>query len=362
MAFVPTSTLDAINFTFFAIVFTATVLRLLTRAFLLPKLGTDDLHVTLALAFGLSYIIILHFEVGHLEWIHKDIIDLPKEQQEVQTEAQWHHYTHAIRLLIFDNMTQLWATSFAKLSLMAFYRRITPFRKHRMALYIIDAMIVGNGISHTMVTAFATRPVPCQFNFGAYRDTCAWVLKTIVALSMSSGFQIFIDILACSLPWVVLRKLKINRAIKIKLVLMYSSGLLSMAFSAVRIYAVNYKDLTHVDWLEAQFRFDMWSVIEPFTAILCVNVPGLVAGAGQLYAIRHPSDKVAGSDRYGSYSKGSGRGKAYYGTKSSGKGSSSAVSSPNLMSGESERSVDYPMTTYPIAEEREKDVHVHTSV
>lgn len=120
-------------------------------------------------------------------------------------------------------------TSFAKLSLLAFYRRITPFKSHNVVLYILDAMIVGNGIAHTLVrssdipfhhscplndfqvTALSTRPIPCQYNFGAYRESCHWVLETILALSLNSAFQILIDILACTLPWVVLWKIKIGR-------------------------------------------------------------------------------------------------------------------------------------------------------
>lgn len=92
---------------------------------------------------------------------------------------------------------------------------------------------------------------------------------------------------------------------------MYSTGLVSMVFSGVRIYAINYKSETTKTWLEAQFKFDLWSVIEPFAAILCVNIPGLVAGACKIWSMYHPDSFRSESDTYGSYGKGSGRKASY---------------------------------------------------
>ncbi len=59
----------------------------------------------------MAYVVILHFEVGALEWIYKSIVNLPWDQQKVQTDEQWDYYTVGIRFLVFDNITQLWAIS-----------------------------------------------------------------------------------------------------------------------------------------------------------------------------------------------------------------------------------------------------------
>lgn len=57
---------------------------------------------------------------------------------------------------------------------------------------------------------------------------------------------------------------------------MYSAGFITLAFSVVRVIAINTKHLTRLRWLEAQAPFALWSMVEAFAAILCVNVPALV--------------------------------------------------------------------------------------
>ncbi len=129
---------------------------------------------------------------------------------------------------------------------------------------------------------------------------------------------------------------------------MYSTGLVSMAFSGVRIYAINYKSETTKTWLEAQFKFDLWSVIEPFAAILCVNIPGLVAGACKIYSMYYPEARTD-SDSYGTYGGGSGR-KPSYSTWTSGKMSTTltSISKPSRHAYGNEHyrrdSDDYPLT------------------
>ena len=59
---------------------------------------------------------------------------------------------------------------------------------------------------------------------------------------------------------------------------MYSVGLITLAFSAARIHAVINDNLSTKEWLLSQFNFVTWGTIEAFTAIVCVNIPCLVAG------------------------------------------------------------------------------------
>ncbi len=42
MGFVPTSTVDAINFSLFSVVLLSTIFRVLSRHYLVPKVGSDD--------------------------------------------------------------------------------------------------------------------------------------------------------------------------------------------------------------------------------------------------------------------------------------------------------------------------------
>ena len=59
---------------------------------------------------------------------------------------------------------------------------------------------------------------------------------------------------------------------------MYSVGLITLAFSAARIHAVLNDNLSTKEWLLSQFSFVTWGTIEAFTAIICVNIPCIVAG------------------------------------------------------------------------------------
>lgn len=59
---------------------------------------------------------------------------------------------------------------------------------------------------------------------------------------------------------------------------MYGVGFITLAFSAARIHAVLNDNLSTRGWLLSQFNFVTWGTIEAFTAIICVNIPCLVAG------------------------------------------------------------------------------------
>jgi hypothetical protein len=69
---------------------------------------------------------------------------------------------------------------------------------------------------------------------------------------------------------------------------MYSTGYVSMAFSAMRIVSVNYEYTSFLGFTYAQFRFDLWASLEMFAAAVCVNVPTLYAGASRLRKNYYP--------------------------------------------------------------------------
>ena len=69
-----------------------------------------------------------------------------------------------------------------------------------------------------------------------------------------------------------------QKGYSVKLTLMYGVGFITLAFSAARIHAVLNDNLSTKGWLLSQFNFVTWGTIEAFTAIICVNIPCLVAG------------------------------------------------------------------------------------
>lgn len=64
---------------------------------------------------------------------------------------------------------------------------------------------------------------------------------------------------------------------------MYSFGIIAITFSALRIYAINRPNKTFLEYLEYQFQFMLWSVIEAFAPAICVSVPAIF---GALFKLR----------------------------------------------------------------------------
>jgi hypothetical protein len=290
--FLSLGVVDVLNFSLFNLVLLSTAFRVVSRQFLVPKIGLDDILAVVAAAFALAYIIVIHFEYDCWERLYITVKDVPAAEADFSSPYQAHWFSNGLRLAIFDNVTQLLSLSFAKLSLVAFYRRITTHRRsHRIALDIITAIIVGNAISQVLVLFFSTKPVKCNYDYEHYQSTCTWVVNTLQLLIVNGAVQILIDLCCIIMPWVVLRELHTSRQTKVKLVSMYSVGCITLSFSAIRMWAVNNGGLDWKQWLNSQFPFEFWSLIEAFAAILCINIPALVAGGTKLYSLRYGSKR-----------------------------------------------------------------------
>ncbi|KAI9651881.1 MAG: hypothetical protein M1829_002117 [Trizodia sp. TS-e1964] len=284
MTYVSQARSDAANFTLFIFVFFSTVARLLSRWYVSRKFSLEDYFIGIAVAFLFAFTIIIHQENLVTETLYYQIIGLPAGKQELTTLDQLRDFSYFVRLTIFDNSTQVVAVFFAKMSLLAFYRRATVIKKHTIILHCVEAFVTASFIATLIPVFFNSDPVGCGFDFFAYINdpvpcnTRADVFHLIMA---GSGFNILIDLIMVILPWFVIPNLQLSRSNKYKLIAMYSLGFITMAASAVRIDGINIEGYDMVPKLEAQFKFDFTSMVEASTAILCVNVPGIFAAVNR---------------------------------------------------------------------------------
>ncbi|KAI9682750.1 MAG: hypothetical protein M1829_006738 [Trizodia sp. TS-e1964] len=287
--YVPQVQADAANFTLFVVLFFSTAARLGSRWYIARQFGLEDLYIVIALAFYFAYIVILHNEFLGTDQLYSFVISEPEGMQDLQTLDQLSLWSYTIRLMMFDNTTQMVVVAFAKLSLLSIYRRITAARRsHTIILHCVEAFVVCTLLAQAIPVFFTTTPVACSWDFVPYMDpgACTYNINIYHLIMAGSGLNIISDLCCVILPWFVIPKLQISRANKLKLVAMYSLGFINIACSAVRIDAINIEGQNMVNTLESQFKFNFSSVIEATSAILCVNIPGIFAAINRFRQIK----------------------------------------------------------------------------
>ncbi|KAI9673840.1 MAG: hypothetical protein M1829_003958 [Trizodia sp. TS-e1964] len=290
MLYLLVSSVDAIFFSFFAVAFVTTVLRVLSRNYISAKLGLDDYYVILSVIFMFVFACILHGEFSADDRIYYSLITRPVEEQDTLIDSELRAFSDSYRHQIFDNVTQIISVSLAKLSLLAFYRRIvSTVRKHMMVLYALEAIVIMATIAQAIPILFSTRPISCPYNYYDHIDDCEFIVDSYHLVMAGSAINIFIDLCCVGLPWFLIPKLQMS----LKLIAMYSLGVINITCSAFRIPALNLEGLSWHDWLESQFAFSMWSIAECFSAIVCVNVPGIFAAITRFR--RHNKPEFVGS-------------------------------------------------------------------
>lgn len=279
--FISTATLDIVHFFFFGIILCSTVLRLVFRKWVVPRLGADDIYIVFSMAFVFAFIIVSHFERMAYENVYNVIVELPAELQTwLHSDYTLQQFAVALGLKFYDNFTQTISVTLAKLAFVSFYRRLTQIRSHRIVLRGIDVILIINCVSNCLVFLWTTDPISCYFHIDRFEGgaTCDWVIDPIGAVIASCALHIFVDILLCGLPWVVLWKMQISMHDRFKLVLIYSVGLTSLACSALRLWSLDQADLTQIEVLKSDFIFVLTTTVEAYAAILCANLPILAGG------------------------------------------------------------------------------------
>jgi hypothetical protein len=105
------------------------------------------------------------------------------------------------------------------------YLRIFPDKKFRKVVLFVIALNVGYGIAFVCISIWQCRPLPGAWERwdGTFKGTCNDIN---VQGWTSAGINIALDAITLSLPLFPLSKLKMARARKISVMLMFSLGFL----------------------------------------------------------------------------------------------------------------------------------------
>ncbi|KAF3910222.1 hypothetical protein ABW21_db0203180 [Orbilia brochopaga] len=244
----------------FALLGLATVfvmLRLYARYFVIHRVGVDDwvILVGLLAEWGLAVMNLFQVRYGTGNHINTVTID-----EFLPTLRYWFAYQIIYPIVLL----------FIKLSILSFYRRISPQRWYRYSVNGVIAFVVA----WTFTVVFA-------HVFECPSPSTAWSLKfpqecvNLPALYYSAAsINIASDLAILLLPIPVLCKLEINRRRKVALTAIFLVGSVAVAGSIARLWAVwKYQHTTDVSY-DAIFIL-LFSHIEITLAMMCSCAPAL---------------------------------------------------------------------------------------
>ncbi|KAF9873915.1 integral membrane protein [Colletotrichum karsti] len=183
--------------------------------------------------------------------------------------------------------------SFAKVSLLIFYVRLSPQRWFKCSVLITLAVIICYSLGIFFALVFACDPIAMNWDATITEGTCinrpALYIATAVANIVS-------DIMLFALPLPIVVKLQIPRRQKIGLFFIFAVGSLTVVTSIVRVSLLPAM-LTSLDQSWAISYASLWIIIEANLLIICAALPTLRR------FLRHVAPKIIGESTYGKGTK-----------------------------------------------------------
>ncbi|PHH83474.1 hypothetical protein CDD82_433 [Ophiocordyceps australis] len=184
-------------------------LRVFTRVHVVSgDLGWDDYLVLCALVFSISFFFVGRhlYQVGagrHM-W---DVLFSEYSPGFLQTTTA-------------ATLTYAISITFSKLSILAFYLRISPDHKFRIAVFSLFGVVVAYTVTYIFVMVFRCSPVAAGWDL-SIKGKCIDNLIPMMVLSIAN---ILIDLVILCLPLKVVVPLQIPTRQKISLVFLFATG------------------------------------------------------------------------------------------------------------------------------------------
>ncbi|ETI21969.1 hypothetical protein G647_06039 [Cladophialophora carrionii CBS 160.54] len=252
-------TVVTVNIALVAVAVVMVVARFWTRIVINNMLGLDDWCVLTALLIAITMTGLFYGETKNGFGLHR--VDVDQE-----------HFLQAWKYFLACQVLYKAAALFAKLSMLFLYLRIFSSRNFRMAAYAVMFICVGTAIGTILPTIFACHPIEKAW-IPTVPGRCIWTPGIWYA---SSSINIATDVMIIVLPIAQIRSLKLPKAQKIGLAVLFSLGFFIIATCAVRIAtlapAATAKDSTYY-----QAQNNLWLGIEVNTSIICTCIPPLKA-------------------------------------------------------------------------------------
>ncbi|KAK4225276.1 hypothetical protein QBC38DRAFT_268660 [Podospora fimiseda] len=237
------------------------ILRFYVRVHMMGKIETDDWLMLLAAIFGTGVTVVVILASSLYGWnIH--IWDLKFEQmikgRQVSLAAQ--------ALFVF-------ATSFAKCSILVSYLRLAPqgswFRKLTWGTIV---WIVLFNSAFTVVLFTQCRPTSSYWNILLGSRDC---IKEGPPLLTQAAFTVIADFVVWVLPLPTLYKARLPLSQRIALIVLFSFGGVVVIGAVLRTYWIYYVIEKTYDVTWEGFHLWIWTSVEVHLGVICGCVPWL---------------------------------------------------------------------------------------
>ncbi|KAK1689650.1 integral membrane protein [Colletotrichum godetiae] len=251
--------------------------RLYTKAFLIGRLQWDDVFLLLAWFTSIATIgLCVHMFAYGSGGVHGWEISIEK------------YKIYMMDVFLAAAIYTL-CGSFAKVSLLIFYFRLSPQRWFKRAVWISLAIIAGYSSGIFFALVFACDPIAMSWDVTITEGTCINRPSLYIATAVAN---IISDLILFALPLPIVVKLQIPRRQKIGLFFIFAVGSLTVVTSIVRVSLLPAM-LTSMDQSWVIAWASLWIIVEANLVVICASLPTLRK------FFRHVAPKIIGESTYG---------------------------------------------------------------
>ncbi|KAF3222545.1 hypothetical protein TWF192_001573 [Orbilia oligospora] len=247
----------SITFVLLGIATIFVILRLYCRYFLIHRVGADDWLITIGIAAEWALVVMNYFQIKYGTGRHITTVTIDGL---IPTLRYWFAYQILYPLVLL----------FIKLSILAFYIKISPQRWYQITVYVVGTFVIAWSITFIFAYIFECPNPSTAWSLGFPRG-CV----NLPALYYSTAsINIASDLIILLLPIPVLQQLQINKRRKLALIAIFSVGVVAVAGSVARLWSLwKYQHTVDVSY-DAIFIL-LFSHIEINLAIMCACAPAL---------------------------------------------------------------------------------------
>jgi len=236
-------------------------LRFFCRHFIVRSVGLDDWLMLVALVNVWQIGVINVYQVKYGSGTHmKELPFTPAFF--VKTLKVWYVYQLEYLITLF----------FVKISILAFYRRLSPERRYQTAIKVVAAAVTIYTIAMVLVNAFECPKNPTLAWAPTFPKGCNNLVPVYYA---QAAFNIFSDVVILVLPLPSLIKLQVSNRKRMGLIVVFGIGSVAVIASIVRINALyifqHSKDIPYDG-----IYILLWSQVEINVAIISASAPGIL--------------------------------------------------------------------------------------
>ncbi|KAK2608353.1 hypothetical protein N8I77_006971 [Diaporthe amygdali] len=233
-------------------------LRMFTRIYVIRRgLGWDDYLVTISMAGSISFmclsIHIVKLGAGLHVW-----------------DVLYDNFIAYLAANLGITISYSSCVSFAKLSILALYLRLSPERIFRRAVYTLLIITSLHTTSYILMSIFLCRPVSAQWDL-SITGKCVDKFSLMMTLSVAN---ILIDMTILLLPVGVVVPLQMPKMQKASLLVLFATGGFVCGIAIYRTYILPGL-LRSSDWTWDCAGQNIWGTVECNLGIVCACVPAL---------------------------------------------------------------------------------------